>query len=466
MNITLMASALGFIVAMLLVGIYASSKVGSTEDFFVAGRKVPSLFVTMTLIASELGAGAMIAAIGLGYSSGWGNLWYIAPFALGSFAFAVLLAKPLKEDGDKYKLQSMFDWLAVRFDDYIPIRVVGALIMTAGLLGGLAGQCIAMGNAFYTIGGIPMQLGTVIGGGVLVLYSSLGGLYSVIWTDVLQGAILIFGLLVMLPIVIVNAGGFAAIRASTPPGYWTLFPKSVQWHLTMLVTMLCAPFVRQYYYQRMFASDSIQTATKGMKIQALALLLAGVWACIVGMAIFTINPNLSNPELAFTWTLKELFSPAISAIVLGALIAAIMSTGDTFLNACTLTLMRDIYQKVFPGVSDEKMLKYSRNATFLLGALAITIGMFATSVLGALTTAWKILGGGLMVPMFVTYYWKRATKQGTLCSLAVGLAVTLFLTFVKTPVPSIFGGLGASLIALVLGSLLTAPKEQKPSAAA
>ncbi|MBA1336224.1 MAG: hypothetical protein HPY66_2469 [Firmicutes bacterium] len=458
---SLTVSAIIFVVAMLGVGVFVSRRIESAEEFFVGGRKVHPILIVCTLVASEVGGGAMLAAVGLGYSSGWGVMWYVAPFGVGALAFAFLLAKKIKEAGDKYGYQSMFDWLAGRYEGYVPIRIVGGLVMLAGLFGALASQYVAMGTALNSITGLSLAYGALIGGIVIIIYSTLGGLYSVMWTDLLQAVIFIFGMVVVLPMLLIKAGGFSGIQAGTPAAYWTLFPKSVEWHFVMLATMTVAPFVRQYYYQRMFAARSFTTARNSMLIQSAVLFITPVWAALVGMSIYAINPGLSNPEVAMPWALKEILPTVVGVIVLGAIIAAIMSTGDTLLNAAALTFVRDIFRPLRPEAKEEDMLKYAKISTAVIGIISLIVAVFSKSVIGAIMKAWAILGGGLFVPMVVSYYWKKSTREGVLISLIVGLVVTLYLTIVQTPVPAIFGGLGASFIALVVGSIATFKKGEK-----
>lgn len=460
-------SAIFFMAVMLFVGVVATKKIKNTDDFFVAGRKTSQLVITSTLIASEIGGGAMIASVGLGYSAGWGGtLWYMAPFGIGAILFALLFAKKVKEEGDKYRYQSMFEWLEGRFGGYIPIRLVGGFIMLVGLFGAMAAQYVAMGTALNIIAGISVNSGAILGGIVLIIYSSLGGLYAVMWTDVLQMFIFIFGMLVLLPVLLVKAGGIGAIIAATPANYWHFFPYSALSSLTIGTTMIIAPFVREYYYQRMFASKSFKVARNSTLTQSLALFLCPVWAALVGMSVYKLNPALTKPESALPWAIANTVSPIVGAIVLGAVIAAIMSTADTFLNAGSLTFMRNIYEIIRPNVKEETKLNLAKIVTVLIGVGSLIVAVFSSSVISAIQRAWSILGGGLFVPIVVSYYWKKSTKEGVLISMIAGLATAFFLLIVKTPVPSIFGGLGASLIGLVIGSIATSGKGKKQTSKA
>lgn len=447
-------SGIFFLVAMFIFGIIISRKVKDTDDYFIGGRKIHPVLIVSTLSASEIGGGAMLAAVGLGYSSGLGALWYVGPFGIGAIAFALLFSRKLKEAGDKFKYQSMFDWLAGRFGNSDIIRIIGGIAMVAGLFAAMSSQYVAIGTAFESITGINALTGIIIGGICITIYSSLGGLLAVVWTDLFQGIIIIIGMVVVLPILFFHAGGFKGIQSNTPTEYWTFFPSSIEWHLVTLVTMFAAPFVRQYYYQRTFAAKTPNQAKNSMLIQGFVLIVATIWSAFMGMSIYTLNPNLSNPEFAMPWALQEAMPLLLGVFMVGAIIAAIMSTADTLLNAASLTFVRDILSPLRKATIDNP-LKVARISSLSIGALSLIIAVFSTSIIDAIMNAWGILGGGLLVPMLISYYWKWTTKEGVISSMIVGLVTTLFLTIVNTPIPAIFGGIVLSFLALVTVSFFT-----------
>src|SRR5690625_7950847 len=131
---------------MFIFVVIVSLKVKNTDDYFIGGRKIHPILIVATLAASEIGGGAMLAAVGLGYSSGLGALWYVGPFGIGALVFALLLSKNLKKEGDKNQYQSMFDWLSGRFDGSTAIRIIGGVAMLAGLFAAMSSQYVAIGT--------------------------------------------------------------------------------------------------------------------------------------------------------------------------------------------------------------------------------------------------------------------------------------------------------------------------------
>ena len=467
MNWLIIGSVIFFVAAMLIVGIIVSRKINDSDDFFLGGRKTPGFLIVATLLASEVGGGVMLGSVGYGYSKGWGALWYLAPMAIGLVAFGLIMGGRLKRDADKHGFTSMFDWLSARYNSAVDIRLVGGIVMLAGFIGSLASQFVAMGTSLATIAGTNKLYGTIIGGLIIVIYASLGGLLSVMWTDLLQAAVFIFGMVVFLPMLIgrPEVGGLGNLLAHASSNYDGLFSAgTAQWRWSMVITMTIAPFVRQYYYQRMFASKSPKVARNSMLLQALFLVIVAIWTVLVGVGVHMINPGLEAAESAMPWALAEIMPPVIAALVLGAITACIMSTADTFVNAASLTFVRDIVGSLSKKPIDKKKeLKIARYSSFAIGVLALIIALGSKSVMSAIQKAWAILGGGLFVPMIIAYFWKRSTKFGALLSMIVGFCVTLGFTLFSS-IPAIFVGVPASLAALIIGSLVTKP-DQTPEQA-
>lgn len=463
MDWTIMIFVVVFVSLMFGVGIIASRKVKDTDDYFLGGRKNPTFLIVATLLASEVGGGVMLGSVGYGYQNGWGALWYLAPMAIGLTLFGFVMAKRLKCDGDKNGYVSMFEWLSGRFDNDNSIRLVGAIVMLAGFIGSLASQFVAMGTALTTITNVDKLWGLIIGGIVVIVYASLGGLLSVMWTDLLQAGVFIFGMLVFLPMLIARpeVGGFGNLISHISNNYPGAFNSgTAEWQLGMVITMTVAPFVRQYYYQRMFAAKSPSSAKKSMILQAILLFIIAIWTVLVGAGVNMLNPTLENAEGAMPWALAEIFPTVIAAIILSAIIACVMSTADTFVNAAALTFVRDIYGVINKEELDKKAeLRIARLSSLVIGLIALTIALGSASVMSAIQKAWSILGGGLFCPMVVSYFWKKSTKSGVLASMIGGFLSTLYCTLF-TNINAIFVGLPVSLVCLVVGSMISSKKSK------
>lgn len=446
-----------FVAIMFGIGIIFAKRNRDSDDYFLGGRDTPLFLIVASLLASEIGGGVMLGSVGYGYSKGWGALWYLAPMAIGLVLFGILMAKRLKADGDNYGYVSMFQWLSGRFDDKKDIRLVGAIVMLTGFVGSLASQFVAMGTALTTILSVDKLWGLFAGGIIVIIYASLGGLLSVMWTDLLQAAVFLFGMLIFLPMLLTKpeVGGMSGLFSHLSRSYPNaLTSGTLDWRIGMLVTMMVAPFVRQYYYQRMFASKSQKIARNSMFFQAVLLSLIAVWTVLVGAAVNMLNPGLNNAESAMPWALNELFPPVIAAIVLSAIVACIMSTADTFINAAALTFVKDIYGIAFGKKADKKTeLKVARISSFVIGILALIIAASSASVMSAIQKAWSILGGGLFCPMVVSYFWKKSSHMGVLLSMIFGFAATLYATLF-TGINAIFIGIPVSLVVLILGSMI------------
>lgn len=274
----------------------------------------------------------------------------------------------------------------------------------------------------------------------------------------------VFGMIVLLPMLLAQpeVGGFTGLFTNAPENFFDVMNvQTAKWRMTTLITMMIAPFVRQYYYQRMFASKSEKIAQRSVFAQAILIVIVTIWTCLVGMCVFMINPALENPESAMPWVLSAVMHPVVAAIVMGAICATVMSTADTFLNAGSLTFVMDILKNVrTEEMSQEKSLKIARYSSLAVGAIALVIAIMSSSVVSALMNAWSILGGGLFVPMVVSYFYKPSTKEGVMAAMIAGLLTTLLFTIVikSFVLPAIVCGLIVAFVTLVVVSAMTKNK--------
>jgi len=182
-----------------------------------------------------------------------------------------------------------------------------------------------------------------------------GGIIAVAYTDLAQLGLMLLGMVVLLPLAWHEAGGWTAISAAVPAQNLTAWApgKAVVWG--WILAVLPGQMVLQVYHQRIFAARSERVAKRGLLYLALSCLLAGVWATLLGLALRTLNPGLADRDTAVIWCVRELLHPAVAMIVLGAAMAAIVSTADSALHSASASITRDFYQGLIrPDTTDAK----------------------------------------------------------------------------------------------------------------
>ncbi len=444
-----------FFAAMLVIGFLSSRKQKTAADFFVGGRKFGLLTVTATQIASAFGGGMMVAHVGIGYQWGFSEFAYIGLIVpAGVLLLAWLAADWLREQS----FYTTSDWMCAQYGESKALRATSSIVASLVTFGWWVSQPIAAGKVLNALTGIPLEWGIILAAIVVVIYTMTGGIIAVAYTDVAQLGLMIFALFVMLPIVVTAAGGLDTIFATVPEENLTLFAagEDVVWGWVMAV--LPGQMVLQIYHQRIYSAKSVKVAKQGLYNLAFSCVLAGLWASLLGMAVFTLNPDLPDKEQAMMWAIMEFLPQGVALLVLAAVAAAIVSTADSALHSASASITRDFYQVLFkPNASDEDVLRFSKICIVILGVLGVIIGLYVPVVFKVLVMGYTLTSAGLLFPLFLGRIWSGATGLGALCGMVAGVSSVLLFTFIpdlEALLPPIAAGLIASFMVMVTVSLV------------
>ena len=442
-----------FFAGMLAIGAWASRLQRTAADFYVGGRRFGTLTVTATQMASAFGGGMMVAHVGLGYAYGVAEMVYMLALSTGVVLLATLVAGWLRTQ-DFY---TTTDWMVSQYGDSRPLRAISSAVGMLVTMGWWVSQPIAAGKVLEALTGLPMELGIVISALVVVVYTMWGGIIAVAWTDVAQLGLMLFGMLVLLPLALHHAGGIEAVLSAAPPenlGPWAP-GKTVVWGWVLAV--LPGQMVLQVYHQRIYAARSVKVAKTGLFILAIGCLLAGAWATTLGMSIHAIVPDLDDQDAAMTWAVVNMLPRGVALLVLGAIVAAIVSTADSALHSTASSITRDLYHGIFrPDATDQDILRFSRRCIMVLGGVGILIALWLPFIIQVLVLGYTLTAAGLLFPLYLGRSWRRASRTGAIAGMLAGVAVAAACSFPPLdalPVPAIVPGLLASLLATVIGSL-------------
>jgi Na+/proline symporter len=189
---------------------------------------------------------------------------------------------------------------------------------------------------------------------------------------------------------------------------------------------------------------------------AISSAVIGVWASLLGMSIYTINPTLVDQEQAMIWVVQHVLNGSVAILVTAAIIAAIVSSADSALHSASSCLTRDIYHMVLkPKASEKEILIVSKISIVFVGVTGVAIGIAAPNVLEALLLGYSMSAAGLFFPLLIGHYWKGATRLGAIVGIVGGAFFTLFFKLMGTPfdyLPAVFWGLLISLLGIILFS--------------
>ncbi len=475
-----------YFLAMLGIGIWASKKIKTTEDYLVAGRSLGFWVFILLMIGTVASGMSLLGVSGLGYKAGWPTIWeqIFVPLSIGIciIFFGVKLHNVAKTSG----YVTVQDYLAHRYESPTALRSLSA---TAGIIVSLiylVGQYTAISIVLMWLFQIPLWLALLIATIVTMVYTAIGGLYAVAWASLIQSIILIVGVLVMAPVIIWYTGGFTHVNTFiatinpnlvmpwNPSGAFAP-PYVVSFALLLGLGLACAPHVINNVL-----------AVKDVKYFKWAPLIAFViygavifllkFAGFAGLAmvkegVFTL-PNVSNAQdfvilYGIQYTMPVLALWAIFAVIV---LAAVMSTTDRLMLTIGAMFSWDIYKKVLKPDADDKTV-------LLLSKIVVVLSAFGTMLIAInppeMLAILIWMGIGVMlatfaVPLLAGLYWRGATRQGALVSMSLGLVSALvfgFLNYFKVKaigidfatIPLHFSAYAffISVVAMIVVSLLT-----------
>jgi SSS family solute:Na+ symporter/sodium/proline symporter len=477
-----LTSIVVYLVLLVGVGVYKARSVKDSDDFMVAGRKLPWFILVGTLLATWIGSGSLFAGAGLGYRNGPSALWSGVGAWLG-IVMVFFIAKRIRAFGQ------------VTIPDIFHARYGSAAATLATVTTVIAYLTIVSYQfkgggrvlEIVTSGAIDTQTGIVITATFAILYTVLAGMLSVVYTDVVNGALMLFGCFATLGYMIWHVGGVDEVLASAETagklelfGHWasesTSGASGPIVALSIGVPTMLLLLGDANMYQRIFSARDGGSARKAILFWVIGVALLESCIAFIGLTGATAASQGLIPDLAALGkTETELIIPrlAVSVVPLGlgmllvaTMMAVIVSTADSFLLIPATNLTKNVYQRfVSPEAPEGRVVLMSRLFVLGLGALAYLLVDKFPTVLEAAYTAYLIYGASITPALLAAFLWNRATSHGAVASIATGAGITLLWKFGISPEvmaawspilqEPTFPAAGLSILALVLVSFAT-----------
>lgn len=451
MNLDLLVVVLYFLVIG-AVGWLGVRRATTKEDYLVAGRNLGPCLYLGTLSAVVLGGASTIGSVKLGYTYGISGVWLCGALGAGIVVLSMVLAKPLL----KLKLYTVSQVLARRY--HPAARVTSGAIMLAYDLMVAVTSIIAIGSVMQVMFDLSFTVSILLGGGLVVLYSTLGGMWSLTLTDIIQFIIMTVGMmlvLVLMPMSIVKAGGWAAFSSMLPDSYYRLSSIGLDTIAVFFLIYFFGILIGQDIWQRVFTARSTSVARYAGLGAGVYCVLYGVAGALIGMAGKLVLPQLVNTDGAFAAIAQAVLPVGVSGVVAAAALAALMSTASACLLASSTIALEDVLPAIRKRPSGG--LAAGRITTLLMGCIMLGLAFVVRDVMAALTLAYNLLVGGMLIPLIGAIFWRRATSAGAIASMLAGSLCVLGLMYwhgIEANSP-IYGGLLAGGAVFVLVSLLS-----------
>ncbi|MGO1054377.1 sodium:solute symporter [Crossiella sp. CA198] len=445
-----------YLVAMVAIGWWAARRAKNKSEFLVAGRRLGYVMYSGTMSAVVLGGASTVGGIGLGYQFGLSGAWMVLTIGLGVLGLSLVFAARIT----RLKVYTVSEMLDLRYGG--KAAPVSGVVMWAYSLMLMATSTIACATIFGVLFGMSHIPSVLLGGGIVVLYSVLGGMWSITATDIVQFVVKSVGiLLVLLPAAIIKAGGFSAMAAKLEPQFFSLWTIGGDNIFKYVLLYFFGLLIGQDIWQRVFTARDDKVARVGGTFSGIYCLVYAFAGALIGTATKALYPVLESRDRAFATIVTEALPVGLKGLVLAAALAAVMSTASGALIACATVAGNDLWPRLRrnPAAGDD--LRTTRLFTLVLGLLGVAIACLVSDVVTALDVAYNLLVGGLLVPILGGLVWRRATRTGALAAMTLGglTVVGCMAYFGLSAQEPIYLGLLVGLISFVAVSLLTPPDD-------
>ncbi|MFJ8658787.1 sodium:solute symporter [Streptomyces sp. NPDC093795] len=450
-----------YLAGMLAMGWWGMRRAKSKSEFLVAGRRLGPWMYSGTMAAIVLGGASTIGGVGLGYKYGLSGAWMVFAIGLGLLALSVFFSARIA----RLKVYTVSEMLDLRYGGRA--GMISGVVMWAYTLMLAVTSTIAYATIFDVLFDLPRSVAIILGGTIVVAYSTLGGMWSITITDMVQFVVKTVGvLLLLLPIAVVKAGGFAEMKAALPTSYFEPLGIGGETIFTYVLIYTFGMLIGQDIWQRVFTARTDKVAKWGGTVAGTYCLVYALAGAVIGTAAKVLYPKLPSADDAFATIVKDELPMGVRGLVLAAALAAVMSTSSGALIACATVANNDIWSRLRgltakDGGNDHDEVKGNRLFILVMGSAVILIAIALNDVVQALTVAYNLLVGGLLVPILGGLLWRRGTVQGALAAVTVGGLAVIGLMWAYGILANepVYYGLLASLATYVIVSLATRPTD-------
>jgi len=458
-----------YVSILFLIGIFASRRINSMSDYYLGGKKMGFWAVAFSARATGESGWLLIGLTGMGAMAGYSAYWVVLGELLGVFLSWQFMAKRFKRRSDSYKSITIPDYLQSHFKSSTnTLRVISAATLVVFVVIYVASQMDVTGIAFESMLNIDYRIGALIGFVIVLIYIFIGGFVAAVWSDMFQGILMFFGL-VLLPIVVWfsmdHGAGISEGLNAIDPTLTQIMGRSDD-GLMNLFTILGFSMIGLGFlgspqvYVRFMSIKSEKEIDKGKWIALIFTLLTDAAAVTIGiLARIYFTSEGQDPEVVLgnggenvlSMITNEFLPSILVAIFIAIVLSAIMSTIDSLLVLASSAITRDFYQKIFrPDLKDEDLVSFSRLVTVIMAVVALCIAILLYNLYPERKIFWIMIFGwsgiaATFCPVIIlSLFWKGYSEKGAIASMITGFVSVIFFKFVVSNME----GIGAYFIEL------------------
>ena len=461
----LLTLVIAYLLVTIAIGLVAAKRVKSSADFAIAGRHLPLAMIVTTTFATWFGSETVLGIPAKFVNSGLNGV-VEDPFGAGS----CLILVGLFFAGKLYRMNllTISDYYRERYGR--SVEILCSVIIMVSYLGWVSAQVTALGLVFNLLSGgsISMPLGMTIGVVSVLAYTLFGGMWSVAITDFMQMIILVVGLSTLAVFAGNQAGGADKVIAlAVSQDMFKFLPepnfKEILFFFAAAITIMFGSIPQQDVFQRVMSANSLTAATKGPIIGGICYILFAFVPMFLVVSALIIMPEKAaqliqeDPQKVLPTLVMEQMPFVMQVLFFGALLSAIKSCASATLLAPSVTFTENIWRQFFPHQGDKQALLAMRITVLVFSGMVLTyaILMQGSSIYDMVSGAYQVTLVGAFIPLLFGLYWPKATTQGAIFAIVLGLLA--WLMFLLTPAgeefPAQLAGVLASLTGMLVGSL-------------
>lgn len=453
--------------AMISLSWFVSRKNHSGEDFLLGGRSLPLLLTLGTTVATMVGTGSSMGAVGFAYNNGWAGMLYGIGGSIGILLLAWIFA-PVRQ----YKFMTMSEEIAFYVGANPLIKNVVAVVIYVASIGWLGAHIIGGGMYLSWLTGLDINTAKLLIAVSFTVYVVIGGYTAVVWTDSIQALILFTGFILMAIFSVQHVGGWQAMIDAQPSANVSLFAlekvgilPAISLSLAILVGILATPSFRQ----RIYSGKDINSIRQSFIYSGLLYLGFSIIPAIIGMSAFAMSQDLDNAAYAFPHIALNVMPLGLGVFIIIAGISATLSSASSDAIAGVSVALRDLYRLAIGKMpTPERVVWLSRLSLVITISISLGFALLSNDIISYITKMIAILMSGMCVCGLLGRFWPRYNWQGALASLLAAMCAALSISLQSTwseywgnpVIPALLSGMIAGVVVTLLTPKSTLNAEQ------
>ena len=409
---------MAYIGLVLGIGRYWSKRIKSTEDFHLCGRELGKVPASLSLAATEFSGSGLIGGAGLVYAIGLSGIFWNYAAIPAYILLGFIVAPRLR----RLQLTTIPEYIGMKFGvktqrltaileiieavTFVAVQILVSAILLSALFSDL------------TIGQSSLIITTAF-----ALYTMMGGLWAVVWTDALQYIVLMFGIIIALVLALNAVGGVGGLQASLPDEYFSFTELGLWTPLAWGALALYSYGVDQAYMQRALAAKDAETARFAYIFTGCNYVVFGACVAGLGLAAAALLPGLESQDEALPELIAQVLPDGVRALILTAIMAATMSTSSSFLAAASSLAVQDLYEPIFgKGSTEKQQIFHSRVLTALFAAVSLGISLVFPGVVSLVVFATLVAPAAIFIPFIMAIFWDKTPAHAGFWAILVSAA--------------------------------------------